>query len=59
VAQHPRGRFPGAALQMLGRLRLEDGRNDLAREAWERLLAQYPGFLFSDDVRDELRRLPR
>jgi tetratricopeptide (TPR) repeat protein len=59
VAQHPRGRFPGAALQMLGRLRLEDGRTDLAREAWERLLAQYPGFLFSDDVRDELRRLPR
>ncbi len=53
-----RGRFPGAALQMLGRLRLEDGRTDLAREAWERLLAQYPGFLFSDDVRDELRRLP-
>lgn len=57
VAQHPRGRFPGPALQLKGRLELEAGRPEQAREVWQRLLAQYPAFLFSDDVRDDLRRL--
>lgn len=59
VAAHPAGRFPGAALQLAGRLHLEAGRPERARDAWQRLLAQYPSFLFGDDVRDELRRLPR
>jgi hypothetical protein len=59
VNLHPRGRFPALALQMKGRLLMEDGLPGQAREAWQRLLSQYPGFLFSDDVRDELRRLPQ
>jgi tetratricopeptide (TPR) repeat protein len=59
VATHPAGRFPGAALQLAGRLYLETDRPDRARETWQRLLAQYPSFLFGDDVRDDLRRLPR
>lgn len=59
VAQHPSGRFPAPALQLAGRLHLQAGRTEQAREAWQRLLAQYPDFLFGDDVRDELRRLPR
>jgi len=58
VALHPQGRFPALALQMKGRLLLEDGQSGQAREIWQRLLSQYPGFLFSDDVRDDLRRLP-
>ena len=58
VALHPQGRFPALALQMKGRLQLEDGLPDQARETWQRLLSQYPGFLFGDDVRDDLRRLP-
>ena len=58
VAGHPDGRYPAAALQLKGRLLAEDGRPEAAREAWQRLLSQYPGFLFSDDVRDDLRRLP-
>jgi len=59
VNLHPQGRFPALALQMKGRLLMEDGLPGQAREAWQRLLSQYPGFLFSDDVRDELRRLPQ
>ncbi len=58
VARHPDGRYPAAALQLKGQLLVEDGQADLARDAWQRLLSQYPGFLFSDDVRDDLRRLP-
>lgn len=58
VAQHPGGRFPAAALQLKGQMLSEDGQFDLARDAWQRLLSQYPGFLFNDDVRDDLRRLP-
>jgi hypothetical protein len=58
VARHPGGRFPAAALQLKGQLLTEDGQFDLARDAWQRLLSQYPGFLFNDDVRDDLRRLP-
>lgn len=57
VALHPRGRYPAPALQLKGRLELEAGRPGEAREAWQRLLAQYPDFLFGDDVRDDLRRL--
>lgn len=59
VAAHPAGRFAAAALQLAGRLHLEAGNPGRARDAWQRLLAQYPGFLFGDDVRDDLRRLPR
>ena len=59
VAAHPAGRYPGAALELAGRLYLRAGQPERAREAWQRLLSQYPAFLFGDDVRDELRRLPR
>lgn len=57
VTLHPKGRFPALALQMKGRLLIEDGQIDRARDAWQRLLSQYPAFLFGDDVRDDLRRL--
>lgn len=58
VARHPDGRYPAAALQLKGQLLSQDGQVEQARDAWQRLLSQYPGFLFSDDVRDDLRRLP-
>ena len=58
ITEHPDGRYPGEALvlrsEFLERLgRPLDARNDL-----ELLLAQYPDYLFIDDVRDQLRNLP-
>lgn len=58
VSEHPNGRYPARALSMRGRILQDTGREDEARNAWERLLAQYPEYLFIDDVRDELRTLP-
>jgi len=55
---HPDGRYPARALVLRGRILQDAGRSDEARNAWERLLAQYPEYLFLDDVRDELRALP-
>jgi len=58
VSDHPNGRYPAQALALRGRILQDAGRLEEARNAWERLLAQYPEFLFIDDVRDELRTLP-
>ncbi len=58
VLEHPDGRYPGRALQMQGDLLAAVGRGTAARGAWEQLLAQYPEYLFIDDVRDNLRALP-
>jgi tetratricopeptide (TPR) repeat protein len=58
VAEHPNGRYPAQALALQGRILQDNGREEEARDAWERLLAQYPEYLFIDDVRDELRTLP-
>ncbi|MCK9995541.1 MAG: tetratricopeptide repeat protein [Candidatus Krumholzibacteria bacterium] len=55
---HPDGRYPARALVLRGRILQDAGRSEEARNAWERLLSQYPGYLFLDDVRDELRALP-
>ncbi len=58
VLEHPDGRYPGRALQMQGDLMAAGGRGTAARGAWQQLLAQYPDYLFIDDVRDNLRALP-
>lgn len=58
TASHPDGRYPAAALAERARLLLEAGRMVEARTALDLLLAQYPDWLFVDDARDALRRLP-
>ncbi len=58
VLEHPDGRYPARALQLQGVLLRGGGRGTAARSAWEQLLAQYPNYLFIDDVRDYLRALP-
>lgn len=55
---HPDGRHPAQSLFLQGRWLMEAGRVTEAQQAWSQLLAQYPDFLFIDDVRDELRNLP-
>jgi len=55
---HPDGRYPAQALFLQGRWLHEAGRTSEAQQVWSQLLAQYPDFLFIDDVRDELRNLP-
>lgn len=58
VLEHPDGRYPARALEMQGSILQDAGRHEEAKLFWERLLAQYPSYLFIDDVRDELRALP-
>ena len=58
IRQHPDGRYPGPSLVLRAKLLREMGRGDEARQDLELLLAQYPDYLFIDDVRDELRNLP-
>ncbi len=58
VLEHPDGRYPARALHLQGELLQAGGRGSGARSAWEQLLAQYPSYLFIDDVRDYLRTLP-
>jgi len=58
VADHPDGRQAPRALEAEGRIHAAAGEDAAAREAWQRLLAQYPDYLFIDDVRDALRTLP-
>ncbi len=58
VLEHPRGRFPAESLLMESRLQQEAGLDEDARQTLEMLLAQYPDYLFIDDVRDAVRSLP-
>jgi tetratricopeptide (TPR) repeat protein len=58
INNHPDGRYPGAALVLRAGLLEEMGREQDARNDLERLLAQYPDYLFIDDIRDRLRNLP-
>ena len=58
VRDHPRGRFPAESLLLESRLFREMGEDDQALQALELLLAQYPDYLFIDDVRDAVRSLP-
>ncbi len=58
VREHPDGRYPAQALMRQASLLEELGRGSEARQGLERLLAQYPDFLFIEDVRDKLRNLP-
>ncbi len=58
VLEHPEGRYPARALHLRGDILQGSGRGLAARTAWEQLLAQYPKYLFIDDVRDYLRALP-
>jgi tetratricopeptide (TPR) repeat protein len=58
VSDHPAGRFPAQALERRGQVLAELGDTAGAREAYERLLLQYPDYLFGDDVRDSVRSLP-
>ncbi len=58
VGDHPDGRYPAQALALSGHISTEAGDPDTARDTYERLLIQYPDYLFSDDIRDEVRSLP-
>jgi tetratricopeptide (TPR) repeat protein len=58
VLEHPAGRYPARALQRRGELLLAAGRGEEAQAAWQQLLAQYPEYIFIDDVRDRLRGMP-
>lgn len=58
VLEHPDGRYAARALQLEGELLQQAGRRTAARTVWQQLLAQYPDYLFIDDVRDSLRALP-
>jgi len=58
VLEHPDGRYPARALHLRGELLQSGGRGSAAGAAWQQLLAQYPDYLFIDDVRDYLRALP-
>jgi tetratricopeptide (TPR) repeat protein len=58
VLDHPAGRYPPEALVLEGRIWEERGAWDRARQAYERLLQQYPEHLFADDIREQIRSLP-
>lgn len=58
VLNHPDGRFPAAAMALRGSIQSELGLQEDARQTYERLLVQYPEYLFADDIRDQLRSLP-
>lgn len=58
VLEHPRGRFPAEAMLLESRIQQEIGQVEEARHTLEMLLAQYPDYLFIDDVQDAVRSLP-
>ncbi len=58
ILDHPDGRYPAEALALRGSILAESDESDQARDAYERLLLQYPDYLFADDIRDRLRSLP-
>lgn len=55
VTDHPDGRFAAASLQHRADLLASEGRIEGARQELDLLLAQYPDYLFIDDVRDRRR----
>lgn len=55
VTDHPDGRFAAASLQHRADLLASEGRLDVARQELDLLMAQYPEYLFIDDVRDRRR----
>lgn len=58
VSEHPDGARAAAALYRQGEILTRGGREGEGREAWERLLVQYPDALESEDARAHLRSLP-
>lgn len=58
LRDHPDGRRPAEALALSSRIRAAAGDTAGARADLERLLLQYPDYLFADDVRERLRQLP-
>lgn len=58
VQDQPAGRYPADALAERGRILADAGDVAGAREAYERLLVQYPDYLFADEVRERVRSLP-
>jgi len=58
ILDHPDGRYPAEALALQGRILAAEEDDVRARQAYERLLTQYPEYLFADDIRDSLRSLP-
>ncbi len=58
VSEHPDGARAAAALYRQGEILARGGRVGEGREAWERLLVQYPDALESEDARAHLRSLP-
>jgi tetratricopeptide (TPR) repeat protein len=58
VDEHPDGARAAAALYRRGEILVRAGRVRDGREAWERLLVQYPDALESEDARAKLRSLP-
>jgi len=58
VSEHPDGARAAAALYRQGEILAGGGRDGEGREAWERLLVQYPDALESEDARTHLRSLP-
>jgi tetratricopeptide (TPR) repeat protein len=58
VLDHPDGRYPATALALRGEILAADNQELLARESYQRLLMQYPDYLFADNIRDRLRSLP-
>jgi tetratricopeptide (TPR) repeat protein len=55
VGEHPEGRYAARSLVRRGQLLAGQDRYPDARQQLELLLAQYPDYLFVDDVRDMLR----
>ncbi|MBU1677122.1 tetratricopeptide repeat protein [bacterium] len=58
VGEHPDGTRAAAALYRQGEILVMAGRVREGRGAWERLLAQYPDALETEDARAKLRSLP-
>jgi tetratricopeptide (TPR) repeat protein len=59
VGDQPDGRFAPRALALRGEILLEDrGDATAARQEYERLLVQYPDYLFATEIRQRLRDLP-
>jgi len=58
LSKHGGVGYDGEALYLLGKAYIEVEEPRRAREAWERLVKQYPNDDRADDARDELGKLP-